>query len=413
MNALIIAVGDELVSGMAVDTNSAYLARALAERGIAATAHWTVGDEQSAIVEAIRRAVEAAELVLITGGLGPTADDLTRQALAEAMEVELVPDRQCLATLEEFFRRRNREMNPANRIQAMLPEGAEPLANALGTAPGIAARLGRAEVFVLPGVPQEMQEMFSKEVLPRLPVGEGRIVHRQLTTFGAGESDIAAKIADLMARGRNPMVGTTASAGVVTVRIVARGATGPQAEGLAEETAEEIHRRLGRRVIGRGGASLPEAVGELLERRGETLATAESCTGGLIGEMITDVPGASAYYRGGVVAYCNELKGRLLGVSKELLAEQGAVSEQVAAAMAEGCRQRLGADWAISVTGIAGPSGGSQAKPVGLVYCGLSGPGIAEVTRQVFPGPRELVRRRAALTALNELRLALMDAESR
>ncbi len=410
MDALIIAIGDELANGVTVDTNSAYLARALAERGIPTTAHWTVRDEQPAIAEAIRRAADAAGLVLITGGLGPTADDLTRQALAEAMDVELVLDRRCLADLEEFFSRRSREMIPANRVQAMLPRGAEPLANALGTAPGIAARLGRADIFVMPGVPEEMREMYRQTVLPRLPDGEGVIVHRLLPTFGAGESDIAAQITDLMARGRNPAVGTTASAGVVTVRIVARGATGPEAETLTAQTADEIRRRLGELVVGQGSATLGEAVGLLLRQRGETLTTAESCTGGLIGEMITDIPGASEYYRGGVVAYSNELKRQLLGVPKELLAGHGAVSEPVAAAMAEGCRQGLGVDWAVSVTGIAGPSGGSEAKPVGLVYCGLSGPGGTSVTRHVFPGRRDTIRRRSALTALNGLRLALMHA---
>lgn len=411
MKAIILSVGDELVSGQAADTNSAHLARRLGELGVTVAEHRTVGDDRLAIAAALTAAATAAQVVLVTGGLGPTADDLTRQALADAMGTELVLDRDRLAEIEVFFRDRGRTMQPANRIQAMVPAGARSMPNPLGTAPGIAARLGQADVYALPGVPHEMQQMFEECVAPHLG-GHGAVVHRLVHCFGKGESDIAAGITELMQRGRNPAVGTTASAGMITVRVAARGASRQQAQDLAERTVAEVRRRLGELVVGVDGQTMPAAVGELLRQAGATLATAESCTGGLVGELVTSVAGSSDYYLGGVVAYANDAKGDLLAVPEALIREQGAVSEAVAAAMAEGCRRRFGSDWAISVTGIAGPGGGSEDKPVGLVYVGLAGPAGTTVHRHILPATRAIVRLRAALTALNHLRLALMGQKA-
>ena len=412
MNAVVIAVGDELVTGQTVDTNSAHLAMELSRLGVSAVEHRTVGDCGRDIRAAIERAAGAADVVVVSGGLGPTADDVTRQALADAMGAELVLHEPSLRRIEEFFRARGRVMQPTNRIQAMVPAGAEPLENSLGTAPGIAARVGKALVFVVPGVPSEMRRMFENQVSPRLPRGEGTTVYRVIHSFGRGESDVASLIADLMERGREPAVGTTVAAGMVSVRIVSRGADRNVAAGRAGEVAAEVRRRLGDLVVGEDGDAkdaMAAAVGDLLRRRRQTLATAESCTGGLVGELVTAIPGSSDYYVGGVVAYANRIKHRMLGVPDLAISRHGAVSEPVAAAMAEGCRKAFGADWAVSTTGIAGPAGGSEEKPVGLVYIGLAGHRGVHVNRDVFPGTREIVRLRASLTALNLLRLALLQ----
>jgi len=410
MNAIIISIGNELTSGQTIDSNSAYLSEQLGSLGIETLSHVTVGDDRAATARAIIAAAGEAQLVLVTGGLGPTADDLTRHALADAMGgVELVQDAASLAELEDFFRRRGRSMVDANRIQAMFPAGSRPIANACGTAAGIAARVGGATVYVMPGVPSEMRRMFAERIAPELPSGRVAIVRRTLCTFGAGESDVGARIDDLMARGANPLVGTTVDAGLISIRVASRAATPDEAARQADATIAEIARRLGDLVVGQGEHAMSAAVGMELRRRGQSLATAESCTGGLIGGMITDVAGASDYYLGGVVSYANSVKRDLLAVGQDILAANGAVSEPVARAMAEGCRRRFGADWAVSATGIAGPSGGSNdmEKPVGLVYIGLCGPGCEEVHRHVLPGDRSGIRTRAALTALNHLRLGL------
>jgi nicotinamide-nucleotide amidase len=410
MTACILAVGDELVWGLTVDRHGAYLSRRLSDRGIEVVEHATVGDDRGRIARALGRAGEEVDLVVVTGGLGPTSDDVTRHALADALGVELVLDERVLADLEERFRRLGRTMVAQNRIQAMIPQSAEALRNEVGTAAGIAATLGRARVFVLPGVPHEMEWMFEHRVAPLLPAGGGGIAHRDIHVFGTGESNVAAAIADLMRREGDVVIGTTVSAGLITVRITSRAGDARAAREQMDRSARGIHRRLGEMVLGEGDATMSSVVGQQLRAKRATLATAESCTGGLIGRMITDTPGSSEYYVGGVVAYSNALKQELLGVEAELLASHGAVSEAVAAAMAEGCRARLASDWTIAVTGIAGPGGASENKPVGLVYASLAGPGTTKTSRYVFGGDRDTVRRRAALAALNELRLALREA---
>jgi len=407
MKAVIISIGDELLTGQTVDSNSANLAARLTERGIIPLAHWTVGDDIKQISDAIRRASQTYELVLVTGGLGPTADDLTRQALAEAMGTQLQLDPKSLAQIEAFFLARGRSMNETNRIQAMVPIGAKALPNPIGTAPGLSANLGLAQVFVMPGVPAEMRSMFVQEIAPLLPEGKRTTVIRQLHTFGEGESDIAARIADLMDRSANPLVGTTVRDGVVSIRVIA---TGPDASGadLSAETAcAEIRRRLGGLVFGQDSQTLASVVGQQLRRLNQSLATAESCTGGLLGELITAEPGASDYYIGGAVAYSNRLKTEFLGVEPILLERHGAVSEQVARAMAEGARCRFSSDWALSITGIAGPAGGSADRPVGLVFLGLAGHNGTTADQLLLGGDREMVRIRSALAALNKLRIMI------
>lgn len=408
MNAIILSVGTELTTGQTIDTNSAYLARQLAERGIHTMRHVTVADDRADIGAAITEACGKAELVIVTGGLGPTEDDLTRQAMADAMGTQLALDERSLAEISEFFRLRNRAMNETNRVQAMIPAGATAIQNRVGTAPGIAAKVRNAQVFVTPGVPSEMEWMYANAIAPLLPQAGGVIVHRIVHTFGAGESDVGARIADLMRRGANPLVGTTVAAGLVSIRIIACAEAPAQAQAMTDAVVAELHRRLGELIVGEGSATLAGTLGEMLRVRKFTVATAESCTGGLIGKLLTDVPGSSSYYIGGVVAYSNAIKMDVLGVPNELLSAHGAVSEEVAKAMAQGCRERLGSYWAVSVTGVAGPDGGTDAKPVGLVWIGVAGPGGVQAHRWFFPGARDLIRLRSAMAAMNYLRLELL-----
>jgi len=409
VQAVVITVGSELVSGLVADTNSAYLSRRLSERGIMTLRHESVDDRSEDIAAAIRRAAEAADVVIVAGGLGPTADDLTRQGLALAMGSELQMHQESWRRIEAFFRSRGYTMSPANRSQAMVPQGAEPLANPVGTAPGIYAEIGAARIIVVPGVPREMRHLTDLHILPRLAdlTGDGTVVFRGVHAFGLGESIVGEKLADLMARDANPLVGTTFAGSVVTVRVTARGANEAEAVERAERSVEEVRRRLGPAVFGADDQTLPGVVGEQLIRCEATVSVAESCTGGLIGKLLTDAAGASGFFVGGVLSYANEVKRDVLAVPAELLDSVGAVSEPVAEAMARGAIERFSTTWAVAVTGIAGPGGGTVAKPVGLVYIALASPGGVEVRRNQFAGSRDMIRLRAALTALNMLRLAL------
>jgi nicotinamide-nucleotide amidase len=415
MNAAIVAIGDELVLGQVVDTNSAWLSARLAARGVMTLLHKTVPDDVDATAGAVREAAQAADLVIVTGGLGPTQDDLTREALARVLGVPLERHAPSVERIAAFFRRIGRAMPDANQAQAMCPRGARMLDNDWGTAPGIEARVGRARVFAVPGVPREMEGMFGRYILPAIADPSGRsILTEALRTFGAGESAVAEKLGELMRRDRRPTVGTTASAGVVTVRIRSDFPTAAEAERELAATVQEAERRLGDVVFGRGDVTLAQAVGEQLRRRGKTLVTAESCTGGLVGKLLTDVPGSSAYYLGGWVVYANRAKSSELGVAAELIERHGAVSDAVARAMAEGALARSGADYGAALTGIAGPDGGTADKPVGTVWVALARSGqsaaVVKSERFRFPGTREVVRERAALTALNILRLDLLRA---
>ena len=416
MDAIVLSIGNEIALGQTVDTNSAWLSGRLAEVGVQVVMHVTVADELAPLTREIARAAEMADLVLITGGLGPTEDDLTRQALAQAMGVDLVRSEPHLRQIEAFFAARNKPMPPANAIQADVPRGSTPIDNTCGTAPGIRAKLGRAEVFVMPGVPREMRIMYERDVLPAFVArtGGATITARTLLCFGAGESDIGTAIRDLMARGRNPTVGTTAKLGIIGVRIHAHGVSRTAAEDLLARDEAEVRRRLGDLVFGQDDETLAHAVGRLLAAREQTVSTAESCTGGLIAKQFTDVGGSSAYFMQGVVTYSNRSKTALLHVPAELIERHGAVSAEVAEAMARGCREFAATDYALSVTGIAGPGGGTTAKPVGLVFIGLSGPAGCKTQEHRFGETlsREDIRERAAAVACNLLRLKLLESKN-
>jgi nicotinamide-nucleotide amidase len=413
MKAVILAIGDELVLGQNVDTNSAWISARLVERGIFTVFHKTVPDDQPAIVAAIREAAELADVVIVTGGLGPTADDLTRQALAEVMQAPLELHAPSLEKMKGFFRKLGRPMPDTNSIQAMCPRGAEILENDFGTAPGLKARLGRATVLIFPGVPKEMKGMFDRHALPALPGQSGRtILTAIVNAFGAGESVVAEKLGELMRRDRNPLVGTTVSAGIIAVRIRSDFESVERARQALAETVQAVEERLGDLVFSRGDVTLPQVVGERLRQKGRSVVTVESCTGGLLAKLFTDGAGSSDYFRGGWVVYANDMKQGQLQVPAAMLDAYGAVSEPVARTMAEQGLAAGRADYALAVTGVAGPSGGSAEKPVGTVWLALAvrrGPEVqVQAERFSFPGDREMVRDRSAKMALDMLRLELL-----
>lgn len=422
MKAIILSIGDELVLGQTVDTNSAWLSRELAAVGCDIAAHATVADNQRAIEEAVRAAASRCDVLLISGGLGPTEDDLTRQALAEVLKEPLELNQGWVTHLEDYFRQRGRRMPAANRIQAMIPRGATMIENTAGTAPGIDARYTTGDlkrscrIFVMPGVPKEMKIMFARDVLPhiRTSAGGAAILSRTLHTFGLGESAVAEKLGELMRRDRNPSVGTTVSGGIVSLRINARFASVVHASEELARTEAECRSALGNLVFGHDEQTLQEAVLQLLAQAtpAPTVTTAESCTGGLLAKMLTDVAGSSRFFQRGWVTYSNESKQELLGVDPELIRGHGAVSEPVARAMAAGARERAGADYALAISGIAGPDGGTPAKPVGTVCIALADEAGSDARTFNFPGDREWVRDRSAKMALGLLRYRLLGVRA-
>jgi nicotinamide-nucleotide amidase len=411
IKAEVLSIGSELTSGQNLDTNSQWLSRRLAEIGIAVGWHTTIADDLEDNIAAYRMAAQRARLVLISGGLGPTQDDLTREALARLAGVELVLDERSLQQIEEMFRRRNRSMPERNRVQALFPAGAEPIPNDRGTAPGIWMRLGETFLAAMPGVPSEMVHMFTEHVRPRLlqlGLGGGVLVQRKINTFGAGESAVEEKLFDLTRRGHVPEVGITVGDATISLRILARAANTADAQALIAPVEQTIRERLGELVFGAEDEELQNAVLSQLTTRRQSLATGEGVTGGLVGQLLTSVPGSSAWFRGGIIAYDNRLKVELLRVPQRLIEEKGAVSSEVAEAMAVGCRTRLRSDLAVSTVGVAGPDGASADKPVGLVYVGLAWEGGTEAISFSWTGTRTEVQRRAAKLALNRVRLHLL-----
>ncbi|MCH8251593.1 MAG: CinA family nicotinamide mononucleotide deamidase-related protein [Planctomycetes bacterium] len=363
MRAAIVSIGHELITGQTVDTNAAWLAAQLVRRGTTVVRHTTVGDGVDEIEQAIRQVIADADLVVCTGGLGPTADDRTRQALARAIGRPLETNDAALAEIRAFFERWERPMTASDEAQALIPAGCSHIPNARGTAPGIDYQGPSARLFALPGVPVEMKAMYRSFVEPHVSAKAGKAasVSARLLCIGISEAKLGDALSDMMEEGRNPSVGTTATEGVISVRVVASGRDRASADELLHADLREIRNRLSDRVIfGEGEDTLEGVVGRMLSARCERIATAESCTGGLLAKRLTDVPGSSAYFSRGVVAYANEAKVDLLGVSPGLIEQHGAVSEAVGRAMAEGCRRSADTDYAISITGIAGPSGGSS-----------------------------------------------------
>lgn len=413
MQIELITIGDELLLGFTVDTNAAFIARALAELGVEIVHRSTVGDEAHRIAAAVAEAIERTGAVITTGGLGPTADDMTRPAIATLFGRELVRDERVVAQIEARFRRLGMGTMPqSNIVQAMVPAGARVLENHHGTAPGLWIDDAQGRwVVMLPGVPREMRGMMTDTVLPLLRelIGDATtaVVSRTIRTTGIGESALAERLGDL-ARGLNgmPLAFLPGWEGV-DLRLTSRGLSPADATAELETAARTLRDVAGPVVYGEQADDLASLVLAMCREHGMSIATAESCTGGLLGARITRIPGSSDVYRGGIIAYANEVKVAQLGVSEATIAEYGAVSEQVSCEMADGARRALGTSIGIGITGIAGPGGGSAEKPVGTVWLAVSGIGETRSLGRVYVGDREEIRLRATQASLDLLRRSL------
>ena len=413
-SAEIVTIGTEMLLGDLVDTNTAWLSARLATLGVGVYRHTTVGDNRERIVGVLEEAASRADLVITTGGLGPTSDDLTNESLAAVTGREMVEYPEARAHVDEMFRRFGREPTANNYKQALFPEGTKLIPNPLGTAPGALLEADGTLFATLPGVPSEMKGMFEETLEPLIrDRTEGSIISRTLWFAGIGESALADKVQDFL-DASDPTVAPLAGQGKVRLRITTRAATPEEAEERIAPVEKEILSRLGDYYFGEDDETLESAVGSLLIEKGATLALAESCTGGLLAKRLTDIPGSSAYFEESLITYSNESTERLLGVSHELLVEHGAVSEPVARAMAEGARELAGTDYGLSVTGIAGPDGGTEEKPVGLVFVGLSdadGTYAERLDLSAWARSRDAIRERSANRALDLLRRGLEERD--
>ena len=414
MAAEIICVGTELLLGDIVNSNTQFLGQELAKLGIPHYYQSAVGDNIGRIHELLAIAVERSSILLFTGGLGPTPDDLTTEAIASFFETGLVEKQEIIDDIAAKFARLGRTMAPNNRKQALIPQGANILPNPVGTAPGMIWQPKQGlSILTFPGVPREMKHMWHETAIPYLKsIGWGKeiIYSRTLRFRGIGESSLANKIPQFFDL-TNPTVAPYASKGEVRVRISAKAASEAAARSLITPVAEEIIEIAGLDYFGSNDDTLASVVGNLLRKAGQNLAVAESCTGGGVGAMLTTIPGSSEYFAGGIISYSNEVKVSLLGVKEADLIEYGAVSDVVAKQMALGVKQKLATDWGIGITGIAGPGGGTDTKPVGLVYIGLAAPDGTVISQKYLLGKergRELVRNYSACHALDLLRRKLL-----
>ncbi len=408
--AAILSIGDELTLGQTLDTNSQWLSGELSAVGIDVVEHVTVPDNLVLHVAALQRLSMQVDLIISSGGLGPTADDLTRAAVAAAAGDTLVEDTESLAQIEKFYASRQRTMPPINRVQALRPSRGSAIANPNGTAPGVYSKIGNADCFCAPGPPGELKPMFTNQILPRLQVRKDVTIRtRVMGTVGLGESEIATRLGSLMDRDRNPLVGTTASGGIVSCRLRYQGPLDQLAAAkMLEATQLEIAAKLAPYVFSTTHNSLAAAVIETLAARKLTVAVVESCTGGLLGAALTEIPGSSDAFIGGFLTYSNELKSRLVGVPSSTLNSFGAVSPQTAAAMASGGRVATGADIGVSITGVAGPGGGTAEKPVGTVWISVDlGETGSDTRRFHIPGTRQAVRAWSVTAALSMLWMGL------
>lgn len=404
MTVALLSIGTELTRGEIANTNASWLAAELTGSGFNVVAVTVVPDDRETVVQAIRRLCAGYRLVIATGGLGPTTDDLTAAAAAEAASLALVKDESALLAIRRRVESRGKAMNAGLEKQAFVPAGAEILPNSNGTAPGFTFQLGDTPIFFLPGVPREMKRMFTEQVLPRVrPTAPNNTFQARLRTYGLGESAIGQALEGIEAAHPGVTLGYRVHFPEVDVKVHARGSSQAHARELGLRAADEVRARLGDVVYGTEDDSFPSIVGRALRSRGWRLAVAESCTGGLIMHLLTSIP-ASDYLVGGAVTYANSAKSRLLGVFEDTLRGHGAVSGEVAAEMAEGARRLCECDTALAVTGIAGPTGGSAEKPVGTVFWSVTHPGGTVVRTRVFNGDRDEVQLAAAYAGLDLLR---------
>ena len=410
--AELIAVGTELLLGNIANTDAQMISEGLSQLGINVYYHTVVGDNPQRVRDAVEIARKRADILITTGGLGPTCDDLTKVAIAQAFGKELVFHEESAQRIRDRFAALGRPITENNYQQAMIPEGATVLPNDWGTAPGVAFEADGTHVILLPGPPRECEMMFRHRAVPYLKaLADGVIVSRTIKTFGIGESAAEAKLRDLMNALHNPTLAPYAKPTGTELRITAHAQTEEEALALIVPIEDQVKERLGDVVIGVDVSSLEEVCLALLKEKGLTVGTAESCTGGLIAKLLTDLPGSSAIFRGGVVSYCDAVKAGALGVPYDLLDQYGAVSAQVAEAMALGALEALGCDIALSATGVAGPDSDDRGNPVGLVYLGIAWAGGCHVA--VYQGgkvERERIRRQSAQTALDLLRRHLTGA---
>jgi nicotinamide-nucleotide amidase len=406
MKAEIIAVGSELLTPDRVDTNSLFLTARLNQLGVEVTRKTVVGDELSALRNAFEQSLERVELVIASGGLGPTEDDRTRDAVADLLGRKLSRDPAAMSMIEARFRKIGRTMSEVNKRQAMVPEGATVLANDRGTAPGLWLESNGRIVILLPGPPHELKAMFAAQVEPRLSrlVTGVRLVARELRVAGMGESDVDQRIAPIYLRHTDVQTTILAAPGEIQIHLRAWTMDASAAERQLQSIQESIVLALGEAVFTTAGESMEEVVARELTLRHATIATAESCTGGLLAERLTRISGSSAYFLGGVVSYSNTLKSAWLDVPAEIIESRGAVSSEVAVALADGIRRRTGATLGVGITGIAGPTGGTPEKPVGTVHVAISDASGNKERGVHYPGERDRIRWQASQTALDLVR---------
>jgi nicotinamide-nucleotide amidase len=411
LTAEIIAIGSELLTPGFEDTNSLFLTEQLNGLGIPVVMRTIVGDSERYLEHAMAASTERTPVVITVGGLGPTEDDITRKVAARVARVQLVLDDAILAGIEERFRRRGQPMPPNNARQALVPSGADVLPNPRGTAPGIWLETGKNTLILLPGPPAELRPMFDQQCLPRLSRTAGPLAleRRVYRTTGLPESLLDSRIAPIYTRYRNPETTVLSRPGQVDIRLTARGKSADEARSLLEELGSQIESELGDHIFAAGEQELEEVVGMYLVMKVLTIATAESCTGGLLAERLTRVPGSSRYFQSGVVTYSNASKVDLAGFPPLLLQMDGAVSKDVAIGLAESIRDKHKATLGVGITGIAGPDGGSPEKPVGTVHIAVAGPGETHHAQFVFPGARSRIRWQASQAALDMIRRLARD----
>jgi nicotinamide-nucleotide amidase len=417
IQAEIISTGDEVLNGATVDSNAAHIAEVLNAAGVAVLRHVTVGDNLSMLADTFGEVGKRVDIVIVTGGLGPTIDDLTSEAAAEASGMSLQMDPLSLAKIEAYFRQRNIPMKDSNRKQALFPEGAEPLENPVGTAPGFSMIIGRARFFFMPGVPYEMKKMLNEQVLPRIKTLQGidavPDMTRIISTFGLPESDTGQRLKAFGSCFPDLRLGFQVKYPGILLKVYAGNDAPETMKQRIDAAVEWVCEKIGTYVVSRSGKSLSETVGDLLKADNATLAVAESCTGGLISHMLTNVSGSSNYFLFSGVTYANEAKTCILNVPAEIIETYGAVHEETVKAMASGTRAIVGATYGLATSGIAGPTGGTEDKPVGTVCIGLAGPDGVHAQRRLFTFSRRLMNKQMfAAAALDLLRRHLLGGGS-